>query len=171
MNKNTINISHLLDPAPLGLDDVYGDRFNALEAMEHGIAFHEKNKKLIVFFNTSSLEDAIYVLIRVYKDKYPTSQILNIYSYSTKSHAGIDKRTDLEINWHTERNKIDQITITLKEEHDISVLKTLIEEVLNDKNFDFSDNTFKINNSPINTISISNNEIEIKIHPSEVINY
>lgn len=171
MNKNTISIAHLYNPSPIGLDDVYGDNVSALNAIEHSVKFGEEQEKLIVFFNKSSIDAAVYVLIRAYKDRYPTSQILNIYSSHTKSHGGIDKRTDLEIDWHTERDKIDFIEITFKNDINLELLSITIEEALNDKQFQLNGNVYKVINSPINTITFSETSLIIEIHNSKVINY
>lgn len=169
MDKNSVNLKHLYNPAKYGLDTIHE---NILEGWAQQEEHEIQNKKLTTFFNSCSLKDAIFVLIKAYKDTYPSSSIGIIHNDSTTIRTGVKKRPDLDIDWeYTPKKGISSIVIKFKQGEEISSVKTMIENALGSKEFTFLDAVFKVKKSPIDTISFTTSKIEIDIHPSKMIDY
>lgn len=168
MERNKISLEHLFDPAKLGVDQVYEDVF---EGFEHSYSFALENQKLIKFFNSCKIEDCIFILVKAYREKYASTRIIDVYGYLTESKKeGIIKRKDLDIDWFPNR-RLDIIEVKFLKNVNLQLLKASIEEALNGKQFQLNGNTYKVSDSPIDTITFSDDIFVLKIHQNKVINH
>lgn len=168
MDRNKISLEHLYNPAKLGVGKLYDD---PLEGFEHPAWFNQENQKLIKFFNSSKIEDCIFILVKSYRDKYASTSILRVFNYMTENKKeGITKRKDLDIEWFPNR-RLDIIEIKFLKNANLHLLKTAIEDALNGKQFQLNGNMYKVLDSPIDTITFSENSFTLKCHQNKVINY
>jgi hypothetical protein len=168
MDRNIISLEHLYNPAKLGVGKLYDDVF---EGFEHSYWFALENQKLIKFFNSCKIEDCIFLLTKSYKIKYPSTRITDIYGYLTESKKeGINKRRDLDIDWFPNR-RLEIIEVKFLKNVNLQLLKTAIEEALNGKQFQLSGNVYTVIDSPIDTITFSENSFTLKCHQNKVIKY
>lgn len=122
------------------------------------------------FFNNCKIEDCVFLLTKSYKSKYPSTRIIDIYSYSTKYATGVDKRKDLDIDWFPNR-RLEIIEVKFLKNVNLQLLKTAIEEALNGKQFQLNGNVYTVIDSPIDTITFSENSFTLKCHQNKVIKY
>lgn len=167
MERNKVSLEHLYNPAKLGVDRIYEDVF---EGFEHSNWFNQEEIKMSNFFNNCKIEDCVFLLIKSYKNKYATTSIINIHNHSTKYATGIDKRKDLDIDWFP-NSRLDIIEVKFLKNINLQLLKTSIEEALNDKQFQLNGNTYKVLHSPIDSIIFSENSFTLKCHKDSIINY
>ena len=168
MERNKISLEHLYNPAKLGVDQVYEDVF---EGFEHSYWFALENQKLIEFFNSCKIEDCIFILVKAYREKYASTRIIDVYGYLTESKKeGIIKRKDLDIDWFPNK-RLDIIEVKFIKNVNLQILKTAIEEALNDKEFVLNGGVYKVINSPIDSITFSENSFILNMHKDKVINY
>lgn len=167
MERNKISLEHLYDPAKLGVDQIYDDVF---EGFEHSHRFVLENQKLIKFFNSCKIEDCVFILVKSYRDKYASTSILRVFSSLTNYSSGVDKRKDLDIDWFPNR-RLDIIEVKFLKNANLQLLKTAIEEALTGKQFQLIGNVYKVQDSPIDTITFSENSFTLKCYQNKVINY
>lgn len=168
MERNKISLEHLYNPAKLGVGKLYDD---PLEAFEHPAWFNQENQKLIKFFNRCKIEDCIFILVKSYRDKYASTSILRVFNYMTENKKeGIIKRNDLDIDWFPNR-RLDIIEVKFLKNVNVQLIKTAIEDALNDKQFQLTGNVYKVLDSPIDTITFSENSFTLKCHQDKIINY
>ena len=167
MERNKISLEHLYNPAKLGVGKLYD---NPLEGFEHPAWYNQEEIKMSYFFNNCKIEDCVFLLTKSYKNKYATTSIVNIFSRSTKYATSVDKRNDLEIEWFPNR-RTDIIEVKFLKNANAQLLKTAIEDALNGKQFQLNGNIYKVTDSPIDTITFSENSFTLKCHQNKVINY
>lgn len=167
MDRNKISLEHLYNPAKLGVGKLYD---NPLEGFEHPAWYNQEEIKMSYFFNNCKIEDCVFLLTKSYKNKYATTSIVNIFSSSTKYATSVDKRNDLDIDWFTNR-RLEIIEVKFLKNVNVQLLKTAIEEALTGKQFQLNGNIYTVLDSPIDTITFSENSFTLKCHQNKVINY
>jgi hypothetical protein len=167
MERNKISLEHLYNPDKVGVDQIYEDVF---EGFEHAAWYNQEEIKMSKFFNNCKIDDCVFLLTKSYKNKYATISINSIHNYSTKYRTGVDKRKDLEIDWFP-NNRLDIIEVKFLKNVNLQLIKTAIEDALNGKQFQLNGNIYKVTDSPIDTITFSENSFTLKCHQNKVINY
>ena len=167
MDRNKISLEHLYNPAKLGVGKLYD---NPLEGFEHPAWYNQEEIKMSYFFNNCNIEDCVFLLTKSYKNKYATTSIVNIFGSSTKYATSVDKRNDLDIDWFPNR-RLEIIEVKFLKNVNVQLLKTAIEEALTGKQFQLNDNIYTVLDSPIDTITFSENSFTLKCHQNKVINY
>ena len=167
MERNKISLEHLYNPDKIGVDQIYD---NVFEGFKHAAWYNQEEIKMSKFFNNCKIEDCVFLLTKSYKNKYATISINTIHNYSTKYSTGVDKRKDLEIDWFP-NNRLDIIEVKFIKNVNLQLLKTAIEEALNDKEFVLNGGVYKVIDSPIDSITFSEKNFTLNMHKDKVINY
>ncbi|WP_026703842.1 hypothetical protein [Flavobacterium soli] len=169
MDKNTVNIDHLYNPARFGVGQMYEDVFEGIELQNK---FYDDQVVLSKYINTCKLEDAIFLVIKAYKDKYPTSYFAEVYENGHRDPL-CPLRTDTKIEWviDKETKDYDKVLFTFKEPQDMSLLTATVEEVLAKNSFYKQGNKYIVNNSPIESIEFSTKELAINLDIKKAIRY
>ena len=181
MNKQDVNLIGFYYQEPLQVD---GDISNSVM-----FKYDDERERVISFLKECSLNDFIYVMIRLFKDKYPDAGLLAAYiserdksirqgQKKIESGSSILRDDITQFYWHYHLDELknvsyylEQVTFSFKDEINLEDLINTTIESIEGKEFELTENTILVKDSAIDRFILSSTQIEIWVNPEKVVRY
>jgi hypothetical protein len=182
-SRKDISIAYLYEQNPHKFSLYDGDK----KMFE--LKFIKEQEDVETFCNTATLEDLIFLFVRLYKDRYPngneiTTPLSQIGDRVEKENSAIyyalpESRNDIkQFEWHYFLNNkfgasfylqkaVFHFAATENKEH----LITAIKEALEGKVYTETNGFFEVADSPIKQITVTNHLFELLVNPDKVVYY
>lgn len=180
-NKDTLDFRGFYKQTPLRVGD---GGWTMLE-------FFEEDLEVECFLKNCTFYDFIYVIVTLFKDKYPNTGSLSFHIAKDNIESTINKNIKTYIRKPKHRNDIKEfvwvydledplikhhyhlksLEIKFKDTIDINKTKTDIEEALKGKTFTKEGSKFIVDNSAIDYIEITSNSFYLKVNESKTVHY
>lgn len=179
MNKNTLPLEELYTGHIFDMNDAL--TFD--EIMEYEDNQRKRSEKLNEikqFLKECTLEDFVYVIIRIFKDKTPVITVFNDVIFSEKylNEVFSETRRQKDIkealfNIHSSSEKwyYENLQFNYKSSQSMPLLLQSVTYCLNNKNISISGNEISIDDCPISKIKITSDNIQIIMNTNKATKY
>lgn len=179
MNKNKLPLEELYTGYIFDMDDSL-TMDEIFERQNHQRKRSEKLNEIKQFLKDCTLEDFVYVIIRIFKDKTPVITVFNDVIFSEKYLGEVFSETrrqkDIKealFNIHSSSEKwyYENLQFHFKSNHSIPLLIQCVTDSLKDRNISVSGNEISVDDYPISKIKITSDNIQIIMNPSKATKY
>ncbi|WP_144281371.1 hypothetical protein [Chryseobacterium echinoideorum] len=180
MNKNTLPLEELYTGYIFDMDD----SLTIDEIFERQNNQRKRSEKLNAikqFLKECTLEDFVYVIIRIFKDKTPVitnldELLIGDFSFKYELQLPLKEQSIVEsmyVKYIKLNNHIlyENLQFNFKSNHSMPLLIQSVTDCLKDKNISISGNEISVDNCPISKIKITSENIQIIMNPNKATKY